>query len=141
MKNLFLNLLAFLLFQSSFGQNIVGEWNNIDPETQKVNSTITITKRGNEYFGAITHISNPAKRNEICTKCKGDLKGKPMLGLEILRNLKKNDDIFDGGKILDPKSGKDYKCKIWVDEDDANTLNVRGYIGFFYSTRTWVRKK
>jgi uncharacterized protein (DUF2147 family) len=135
--------LALFIGASSLmmAQDILGEWNNIDPKTGQINSTITISKRGNSYFGKITDITNPEKRKNLCTKCEGDLKNKPVLGMEILRNLKKNGKRYDDGEILDPKTGKDYTCAIWVDEDDNNKLKVRGYIGLFYSTREWVRKK
>ena len=40
--------------------------------------------------------------------------------------------------LNDTKNGKNYKCSIWLDGDK---LKVRGYIGVFYETQTWTRKK
>jgi len=42
---------------------------------------------------------------------------------------------------MDPENGKVYDCKVWVDEDEPDKLNVRGYIGFFYRTQNWYRVK
>ena len=52
----------------------------------------------------------------------------------IITNLQKNGDVYEGGEILDPKKGKIYKCKIWLEN---GVLKVRGYWGFIYRTQTW----
>jgi len=44
-----------------------------------------------------------------------------------ISGLKKQDQYWGGGKILDPLNGKVYKCKVWVENGD---LLLRGYIGF-----------
>lgn len=140
MKTILFNV--FLLF--SFGlmaQDITGDWNNIDEETGKVNSVINIYKVKDQYFGKIVHITKPEERDKLCTKCKGNLKNKPILGMHILNNLKKDGERYSGGQIFDPKTGKEYKAEIWVDEENKNKLNVRGYIAFFYDTREWIRKE
>jgi len=59
--------------------------------------------------------------------------------MEIIREMEKDDDEWEDGTILDPKNGKVYDCKLWVDEDDPNILNVRGYIAFFFRTQIWKR--
>lgn len=136
-----LSVLLILCFSTiAMSQSIIGEWNNIDENSGEINSTITIEKKGDSYFGKITHITDPLKRVALCEKCKGEQENKPILGMEILRNLEKKGDRYEGGKILDPKTGSDYKCAIWIDEDNKNKLKVRGYLGFFYTTREWVRK-
>ena len=45
-------------------------------------------------------------------------------------------DKYEGGTILDPKNGKVYDCKLWIEE---SKLMVRGYIAFFFRTQTWHR--
>lgn len=59
----------------------------------------------------------------------------------ILENIKKNRDKFDGGTILDPESGVIYKCYLKL--LDNNKLKVRGFVGFsiFGRTQYWLRKK
>ena len=72
--------------------------------------------------------------------CKGDKKDKPIEGMVIVWDLEqKSGTEWDGGKILDPKNGKEYKCLIEL--KDANTLKVRGFIGvsLFGRTQYWYR--
>lgn len=41
--------------------------------------------------------------------------------------MKKSGKIWEGGTILDPKTGKEYNCKI--EFDGTEKLKVRGYVG------------
>jgi uncharacterized protein (DUF2147 family) len=43
-----------------------------------------------------------------------------------------------GGRILDPENGKEYTVKMRPQEG-GKKLQVRGYIGPFYRTQTWLR--
>jgi uncharacterized protein (DUF2147 family) len=45
---------------------------------------------------------------------------------------------YKGRTILDPEDGKVYKAEIWTED---GKLKVRGYVGFFYRTQTWLRQK
>ena len=81
-------------------------------------------------------------QNPKCIKCEGDLKDQPIIGLTILKGLKKDDDEYNGGTILDPANGKVYKSKMKL-EDGGKKLNVRGYIGMPMMGRSqvWVREQ
>ena len=59
----------------------------------------------------------------------------------IIKGLEKDGDEYNDGKILDPQSGKLYKCLIEL--ENADKLKVRGYIGFSLIGRTqyWHRVK
>ena len=58
----------------------------------------------------------------------------------IVQGITKSDNIWKGKKgILDPKNGKFYDVKIWL--EDANTLKVRGSIGPIGRKQTWYRVK
>ena len=61
--------------------------------------------------------------------------------MNILTGLSKESDEWSGGKILDPKNGKEYKCYIKLEGN--NKLKLRGYFGFaaFGRTTYWYRKK
>ncbi|MGC5742945.1 DUF2147 domain-containing protein [Chryseobacterium sp. NFX27] len=137
MKKLLLTFVLSLFGVLSFAQ-IEGKWKTIDDETKQAKSIVEIYKKSDgKYYGKVSQLLiKPANPN--CTSCKDDRKGKPILGLEIIRGLKKEGDEFTGGTITDPKSGKTYKCTITKSGDK---LNVRGYMGVSVFGRTQVWDK
>lgn len=127
--------MAVLISSLSFAQ-IEGKWKTIDDETGKEKSVVEIFKKSDgKYYGKISQLLQ-APEHSTCVKCTDDRKNKPLVGLEIIRGLKKDGDEFSGGTITDPKSGKTYKCTI---KKDGDKLNVRGYVGFSLIGRsqTW----
>ncbi len=131
--------MLLLCVQATFAQSIEGKWKTIDDETGEAKSIVEIYQKDGKIYGKVLEILNPAKRDGICEKCKGDRKNKPVLGMIIIDGLSKDDDEYSGGKILDPEKGKEYKCKLWLDSDDKNKLYVRGYVAFLYRTQNWYR--
>lgn len=135
MKKIFFAFAALLFSTLSFSQ-IEGKWKTIDDETGKAKSIVEIFKKSDgKYYGKIVQLlAKPTNNN--CVACKDDRKNKPLLGLEIIRGLEKDDSEFTGGTITDPKSGKTYKCII---KREGDKLNVRGYVGFSLigRTQTW----
>lgn len=114
---------------------VVGKWKTIDDETGQAKSIVEIFKKSDgKYYGKIVNLLLKPE-NDNCVKCSDDRKNKPLIGLEIIRGLKKDGNEFTGGTITDPKTGKTYKCTITRDGDK---LNVRGYIGFALIGRTQV---
>lgn len=134
-------LLLFLLggMASMHAQSIVGKWKTIDDKTGIEKSIVEIFEQDGKYFGKVLKILNPEKADGKCDKCPGLDKGKPIQGLVIIKNMKKDGDELSGGKITDPESGKEYKCHIKLNGKDK--LDVRGYIGISLvgRTQTWVR--
>jgi len=135
-------LLAMLLFfQMSFAQTVFGRWKTIDDETGKEKGIVEIFEHNGKVFGRIIDILEQDKKHFKCEKCQGDDRNKPILGLIVIKGLTKNGDVYDGGKVIDPKNGKAYHCKISLDGKDK--LIVRGYIGIplFGRSQTWIRQK
>lgn len=136
--------LTVLFATSALAQapSAVGRWTTIDDETKKPKSVITIYEEGGKLFGKVEKLFREPneEQNPVCDKCEGALKNQPIVGMVVLRDLKKDDDEWSGGTILDPANGKTYKCKIAV-EDGGKKLKVRGYIGLSLIGRTqqWVR--
>ena len=119
----------------------VGKWNSIDDKTKEAKAEITITEAGGVLSGKITkRLAKDAKPDDKCEECKDARKGQPIMGLEIVRGGKKEEgaDVWSGGKILDPENGKEYTLKM-TPEDGGKKLAVRGSIGPFGRTQTWVR--
>ena len=54
----------------------------------------------------------------------------------IVKDLSRDGDHYKGGSILDPEDGKAYKAELWIEN---GKLKVRGYLGSFHKTQTWVR--
>lgn len=131
-------LFAAITVQGQEG-TIFGKWKTIDDATGEARSIIEIYEENNKAFGKILEIFDPENRDRLCGYCKGNDKNKPVLGLVIIKNLKKDENEYSDGTIFDPENGKEYTAKIWLDEDDPNILNVRGYISFFFRTQRWVR--
>lgn len=141
-----MNKLALLivgLFVSilSFSQTCSGKWTTIDDETGKKKSIVELYKVDGKLYGKITYLypREGREENPKCTKCTDDRKNKPLIGLQIVRNLKWDGEEWYGGTIVDPENGKIYTVKIWLNPDNPNKLNVRGYIGPFFRTQEWIR--
>lgn len=141
MRKLFITGLFLLVGVFTYAQSAIGVWKTIDDETGAEKSYVEIYENSKgQLEGKIIKILTPGKENAKCVDCKGDLKDQPIDGMIILRGLKKDgDNSWKGGNILDPNNGKEYKCKMSL--KDANTLDVRGFIGLSLigRTQTWHR--
>jgi uncharacterized protein (DUF2147 family) len=118
---------------------LVGKWKTVDDKTGKALSDVEIYEQGGKVFGKITGLAEPNDaqgKPKICTKCEGSDKDKPIVGLVIIKDLSAGGDRYKGGTILDPEDGKVYKAELWT---EADKLKVRGYLGPFYKTQTWVK--
>lgn len=131
-------LLSLPLVQA---QSIVGQWKTVDDETGKAKSIVELYKDNGEIYGKIVKLLVPEDKGKPCIKCTGKDYNQPIEGLVIAKGLTKDkdDNEYEGGTIFDPEKGKEYKCKMWIDKEAPNVLNVRGYIAFFYRTQQWYR--
>lgn len=117
----------------------VGLWRNVDDKTGEAKAEIRIVDQGGKLFGRIEKTLTK-KGKPTCEECKDERKDQPIVGLEIIRNAQKAEgqDVWEHGKILDPENGKEYTLRL-APIDGGQKLQVRGYIGPFYRTQTWVR--
>jgi uncharacterized protein (DUF2147 family) len=143
MKNF--SLACFIVFFACSinvqSQTVIGKWKTVDDETGQARSIVEVYEKSGKIYGKIIEILNPEKRNAVCTKCTGKNKNVPILGLVILKDLVKDGDEYNDGKILDPLKGEEYKCLIALEEKDK--LKIRGFIGLsvFGRTQYWYRVK
>lgn len=136
-------LLLWLPAMSLEASDVVGRWKTIDDVTGEVKSIVEITIENGKIYGKIVKLfnSNP-NYDPVCDACKDHLKGKNILGMQIINGLTFKDGRWGGNNgILDPDNGKYYDVKIWVNEKDPSRLNVRGYISFLYRTQIWLREE
>ena len=147
MRNTLLALLALPLMAVSavaMAQNTpVGSWTTIDDETGKPKSVVEIYEaRDGSLAGRVDEILQSDRGpNPVCDKCTGANKDKPVKGMVILWGIKQKGNTWEGGKILDPASGKVYSVKVTPTEGGSK-LEVRGFMGFSLlgRTQTWVRQ-
>ena len=127
----------------------VGTWRQVDDVTGKVKSIIQISESNGELQGKVMQLLNRSPEDIArdgehpkCVKCDGVRKDQPIEGMTIMWGVSKDGDVWDGGKILDPKNGKVYKVKLTL-EDGGQKLDVHGYIGFALLGRsqTWQRQQ
>ncbi|QOF79275.1 DUF2147 domain-containing protein [Variovorax sp. 38R] len=119
----------------------VGLWRNVDDKTGEAKAEIRIAETNGALLGRIEKsLKKDTKPDATCDECADDRKGKPIAGLEIVRGGKKAEgkDVWEGGKILDPENGKEYRAS-FTPIDGGKKLEVRGYLGPFWRTQTWNR--
>ena len=118
----------------------VGLWRTVDDKTGRETGTVRVFESGGAMYGRIEHINDPARAKLACVSCSDDRKGKPLVGLDIMRGLKRDGDVWDGGTVLDPETGSIYKASMRLD-DGGRKLVLRGYIGISLLGRsqTWLR--
>lgn len=138
-KKIFIFVASLFCLMTVSAQSVIGKWKTFDDKTGDAKSVVEIYEKDSKVYGKIIEILNPEKKNDKCTKCSGLDKDKPLKGLTIIKGLKKDGKEYSDGEILDPSSGKLYKCTISLENKDK--LKVRGYVGIsaFGRSQTWTR--
>ncbi|QNK71111.1 DUF2147 domain-containing protein [Variovorax sp. PAMC26660] len=119
----------------------VGLWRNVDDKTGEVKAEIRIGEANGALLGRIEKsLKKDTKPDAVCVECSDDRKDKLITGLDIIRGGKKAEgkDVWEGGKILDPENGKEYRAS-FTPIEGGKKLEVRGYLGPFWRTQTWNR--
>ena len=119
----------------------VGLWRTADEKTGEVKAEIRITEIEGAVSGRIERVlARDAKPDTRCVECRDERKDQPMVGLQIIRGARKSEDggVWEDGKILDPENGREYTLRL-TPVDGGKRLEVRGSIGPFGRTQTWVR--
>ncbi|MFN7235859.1 MAG: DUF2147 domain-containing protein, partial [Cyclobacteriaceae bacterium] len=135
-----LALSCALLLAGQATAQITGRWKSVDENTGEVNSIVEIFESGGKIFGKVVQIfPKPGEDPDpLCDKCPAEdnRHRKKILGMEIIRHMEPVGNEYSGGEILDPEVGRVYRCKLWL---EGKNLKVRGYLGPFYRTQTWLR--
>lgn len=131
MKRMILSFVLALIAWVGYAQDIKGKW-----LTEAGDAQVEIYEQNGKMNGKIVWLEKGPDTKDVHNKDE-KLRSRKLMGVNILSGLTKKDDKWEGGRIYNPKNGKNYKCAIWL---DGNKLKVRGYIGFLYETQTWKRK-
>jgi uncharacterized protein (DUF2147 family) len=123
-------------------QTAVGLWEQVDEKSGQPESWFRIQEKNGVYEGAIVKIFfKPGEDpNFACDQCEGADRGKPVLGLTLIKGMQRNGTAYENGTIMDPRDGKVYRAKMNLSPDGQH-LDVRGYLGIslFGRTQTWNR--
>jgi uncharacterized protein (DUF2147 family) len=118
----------------------VGIWTTFGDEGAKPEGRVRIEEVDGEFVATVIAVLSADDPNPACTRCEGELRGKPIVGLKILKGLRREGDAFGGGTILDPDEGRSYRCAARL-LDGGRRLELRGYIGLplLGRTQVWLR--
>ena len=120
----------------------VGLWEQVDEKSGKPESWFKITERNGAYEGNIVKIFfKPGEdENWVCDKCEGAERGKPVLGLALIKSMQRNGTSYENGTIMDPRDGAVYRALMKL-SPDGQKLEVRGYLGIslFGRSQVWNR--
>jgi uncharacterized protein (DUF2147 family) len=120
----------------------VGLWEQVDESSGKPESWFRISEKNGVYEGTIVKMFlKPGEDpNWACDKCEGDERGRPVLGLSLIKGMQRNGLKYENGTIMDPRDGKVYRAVMDL-SPDGQTLKVRGYLGIIWlgRTQTWNR--
>lgn len=119
-------VIMFFLMEAIHGQ-VTGMWKITDEHSKVEKSIVEIYELNNMYRGRVVRILPTSKRTH-CDACGGELKGRPLVGMDIIYDLKKTENGGEEGTILNPANGNTYSCYIELVEPDK--LKLRGYLGY-----------
>jgi uncharacterized protein (DUF2147 family) len=122
----------------------VGVWQTIDDNTGQAKAVVQIVDDGGGMLSGriVQGLGDNDKPERRCTACTDARKDQLIKGMTIITGMKQDGDDWKGGQILDPESGKLYKCKMHL-EDGGQKLVVRGFIGvsLLGRSQTWIRQQ
>ena len=131
MKKMILSMALALFSLAGYSQTIIGKW-----LTEAGDAKVEIYEANGKVNGKIVWLEKgPDTKDTHNTDEK--MRSRKLMGVNILSGLTKKSEKWEGGRIYNPKNGKNYKCSIWL---EGKNLKVIGYIGFLFETQTWKRK-
>lgn len=137
-------LFSSIIFASAVikSPSVAENWVTFDDHAKQPSSVIHIFQSGQYYVGKVVKIYGLAKGqpSERCVTCHGNDKNKPILGLEIIRNMICQQGSCHGGTITDPRDGKVYHATMHI-ANGGQLLKVRGYVGLPILGKTVIWKR
>jgi len=118
----------------------IGYWQTVSDVTGRPESVVQIYESSGRLFARVDKVLVTDGVPTTCVKCRDDRQGQPLVGLVIMRNMRLAGDDYRDGDILDPESGKVYRCRMTMDVT-GQRLTIRGFIGIslFGRSQVWHR--
>jgi uncharacterized protein (DUF2147 family) len=143
-----LSILVILTTAAAFAKEPVqptaaGLWERVDSSGAPA-AWFRILDCSGIYQGRMARIfSSPPGQNPAdwrCTACAGAQRNAPVIGLTFIDGMKRSGLSYEGGSILDPRTGLVYGARMDL-SPDGNQLSVRGYLGIpiLGHTEVWRR--
>ncbi|THD47671.1 MAG: DUF2147 domain-containing protein [Bradyrhizobium sp.] len=120
---------------------VTGFWQQADDDGH-VNAWFYFSRVHGLYEGRIVKMfAQPDKPSfDTCARCPGNQKDAPMLGLTIVKGMKRDGLHYQDGTIMDPRDGMSFGAELDL-SPDGQKLSVRGYLGLpmLGQTQVWTR--
>ena len=116
----------------------VGLWEQVDDG--KSEGWFRIIEKNGVYEGVLVKAFPKPGEEGIewrCTKCEGTEKDAPVIGLSLIKGMKRTGLNYEDGTIMDPRDGKVYRALMEL-SPDGQKLTVRGYLGIALIGRSQV---
>lgn len=120
---------------------IIGKW-----YTTEKDMVTEIFKKNSKYYGKIIWMQEPNDKNgnpkRDINNPNENLRDRTIVGIMFIKNFSYDgDNKYLDGVIYNFRDGNDYNAVLTL--KDINTLEVRGYLVFYWLGKTviWTRKK
>src|SRR6187431_2810077 len=87
-KNITFSLVLFFTIVFNVqSQNVLGKWKTIDDKTGEIKSIVEVYEKSGKVYGKVVEILRADHKKDVCSKCEGAEKNKPILGMVIMNGL------------------------------------------------------